>query len=456
MDSPPDGLSTLTQREREVAALVAEGLTNRQIAERLFISERTADGHLEHIREKLGVRSRAQITAWFIEQNRAPAPAITPVERRGGSRRPVAVVAAAIVVVLLASIALIAATRLGGRAQAGGPAISTAAGLGKPGPTGGGYSGDGGPATAAQLRRPLSVASAPDGSLYIAEDTNGAVRRVEASGVITTVVGGNEAPFKEGALGASVSVGAPRAVAMSGDGRLYICTHLGVFRLDRDETLHLLIAAPAAPWPGSFAGLAIALGDVLFISDRVAHTVLRLAPDGGLRTYAGTGEPGSSGDGGAATGAQLEMPTALAVDSKGDLFIADPGNNRVRRVDAATGAISTVAGSNDIYGFGGDGGPATRARLSLPTGVAVDAADNLYVADTGNNRVRKVSRAGRITSFVGSGSPGSGGDGGPAIAAQLFAPEGLAIDSAGNLYIADTGNNRVRKLRLQKAAGETA
>lgn len=450
MNGPPDGRAGLTRREREIAALVAEGLTNREIAERLFISERTADGHLEHIRDKLGVRSRSQITAWFIEQSRAPAPAPAPVQRRGAPHRLVAVFAALTLVVLLASIAVIA-TRLGGRAQAGGPLISTAAGLGQPGPTGGGYSGDGGPATAAQLRRPLSVASAADGSLYIAEDTNGAVRRVDASGVITTVVGGQQAPFREGALGASVSVGAPRAVAVSTDGRLYICTDLGVFRLDRDATLHLLIAAPAAPWPGSFAGLAIGVGDVLYIADRMGHTVLRLAPGAAVITYAGTGEPGSSGDGGAATGAQLEMPTALAVDSKGDLFIADPGNNRIRRVDAATGAISTVAGSNDIYGYDGDGGPATRARLGLPTGLAVDAADNLYIADTGNNRVRKVSRTGRITSLVGSGSPGLGGDGGPAIVAQLFAPEGLAIDPVGNLYIADTGNNRVRKLRLQTA-----
>jgi len=439
----------LTRRELEVAALVAEGLTNRQIAERLFISERTADGHLEHIREKLGVRSRSQITAWFIEQSRAPAAGLTPVERSGSRRRVALAAASAVVVLLSAAIGLIADTPLGRPAQPGGPVISTAVGFGKPGPDGGGHSGDGGPATAAQLRRPLAVAPAPNDSLYIADSFNGLVRRVDARGVITSVVGGQSVPFKEGALGTAVGVGSPRAVAASRDVRLYLSTDLGLYRLDRDGSLHSLLAASPAPWPGSFGGVAIGPGDAIFVADRVQHVVLRLASDGSIGAYAGTGEAGFSGDGGAATGARLEMPTALAVDSKGNLYIADAGNNRVRRVDFATGSISTVAGSSDIYGYGGDGGPASRARLSLPSGLAIDAADNLYIADTGNNRVREVSRAGRITTLVGSGSPGAGGDGGLAIKAQLFAPEGLAIDKTGNLYIADTGNNRIRKLLLR-------
>ena len=452
MNSPLDGRSRLSRRELEVAALVAAGLTNRQIAERLFISERTADGHLEHIREKLGVRSRSQITAWFVEQSRAPAAGVTPVELSSGSRRRVVLASAiAVMVVLLASVAFVVDRRVAGSGQPGGPVISTAVGFGKPGPDGGGYSGDGGPATASQLRRPLAVASARNGSLYFADSGNRRVRRVDASGVITTVVGGTQALFTEGALATSVDVGPPVAVAASRDGRLYLCTIGGLYRLDRDGSLHGVLAAP--PPPGSFAGLAIGPGDVLFVADRAHHAVLRLASDGSISTYAGTGEAGFSGDGGAATGARLEMPTALAVDSQGNLFIADPGNNRVRMVDVATGSISTVAGSGDVYGYGGDGGPASRARLSLPNGLAVDAAGNLYIADSGNNRVREVSRTGRITTIVGSGSPGAGGDGGAAITAQLFAPEGLAIDSAGNLYIADTGNNRIRKLRLRNGGG---
>src|SRR5215471_12710469 len=290
MNGPPDGRAGLTRRELEVAALVAEGLTNRQIAERLFISERTADGHLEHIREKLGVRSRSQITAWFIEQSR-PAAGPTPVERSSDSRRRVALAAASAVVVLLSvSIGLIADTPLSRPAQPGGPLISTAVGFGKPGPDGGGYSGDGGPATAAQLRRPLAVASAPSDSLYIADSFNGLVRRVDARGVITSVVGGQRAPFREGALATSVGVGFPLAVAASRDVRLYLSTDLGLYRLDRDGSLHSLLAAPPAPWPGSFAGLAIGPGDALFVADRVQHVVLRLASDGSIGAYAGTGE----------------------------------------------------------------------------------------------------------------------------------------------------------------------
>src|SRR5215472_17587512 len=248
MNSSLDGRSRLSRRELEVAALVAAGLTNRQIAERLFISERTADGHLEHIREKLGVRSRSQITAWFIEKSRAPAAGLMPIERSTGSRRRVALAAAiAVVVLLLASVVYIIDRRLAGSEQPGGPVVSTAVGFGKPGPDGGGYSGDGGPATASQLRRPLAVASAPNGSLYIADSRNGLVRRVDAGGLITTVVGGQGAPFTEGALATSVDVGPPVAVAASRDGRLYLCTILGLYRLDRDGSLYGVLAAIPAP-----------------------------------------------------------------------------------------------------------------------------------------------------------------------------------------------------------------
>jgi NHL repeat len=217
--------------------------------------------------------------------------------------------------------------------------------------------------------------------------------------------------------------------------------------------LHRLAQAPVAPRPGGLAGLAVDAHGTVYLADRAEHVVLRLAPDGSPSTYAGSGDPGSSGDGGAATGARLEMPTGLALDSKGDLYIADAGNNRVRKVDAATGTITTVAGSQDVYGYGGDGGPAIRARLSLPSGIAVDRGGDLYVADTGNNRVRKVTRDGIITTVAGSGSPGLAGEGGPASGAELFGPRGLAFDRAGDLYIADEGNNRVRKLSLRRAGG---
>lgn len=165
-----------------------------------------------------------------------------------------------------------------------------------------------------------------------------------------------------------------------------------------------------------------------------------------ITTAAGTGLQGSSGDGGAATAAQLSQPEHVAVDAAGNLYIADSGNYRIRKVDAATGIISTVAGTG-AQGSSGDGGAATSAKLSQPKGVALDAAGNIYIADTANNKIRKVTvSTGVIDTVAGTGSPGSSGDGGAATSAKLKQPEGVAVDAAGNIYIADTSNHTIRKV----------
>ena len=160
---------------------------------------------------------------------------------------------------------------------------------------------------------------------------------------------------------------------------------------------------------------------------------------------AGTGTPGFSGDDGPATTAQLMGPRGLAVAADGNLYIADFGNHRVRRVGLSSGRITTVAGTGTA-GFSGDDGLATAAQLANPTGVAVDAAGNLYIADNGNHRVRRVDPSGVITTVAGTGAQGFSGDRGPAIAAQLNSPVGVAVDTAGSLYIADRGNERVRRV----------
>ena len=161
-----------------------------------------------------------------------------------------------------------------------------------------------------------------------------------------------------------------------------------------------------------------------------------------IDTFAGNGTIGYSGDNGPATSAQLNQPWGVAVDAAGNVYIADTVNNRIRKV--ANGVISTVAG-NGTLGYSGDDGPATSAQLSWPAGVAVDSAGNLYVADQNNNRIRKVSN-GVITTVAGNGTPGYSGDNGPATSAKLYGPKGVAVDSAGNLYIADTSNQRIRKV----------
>tara|TARA_B100000686_G_scaffold349112_1_gene441718 strand:+ start:238 stop:2373 length:2136 start_codon:yes stop_codon:yes gene_type:complete len=184
-------------------------------------------------------------------------------------------------------------------------------------------------------------------------------------------------------------------------------------------------------------------GNVYF-SQHDHNSVMKVSPDGSISRYAGTGSSGFRGDGGPAETALLKRPAGLAFDSKGNLYIADRENHRVRKVDVK-GTITTIAG-NGTAGFEGDGGPATQARLNLPSGIAVDAKGNLYIADRSNERIRVVDTRGKISTYAGNGKEGWGGDGGPATKATLNKPFGLALDGQGSLYIADRGNNRVRKV----------
>jgi trimeric autotransporter adhesin len=222
----------------------------------------------------------------------------------------------------------------------------------------------------------------------------------------------------------------------------------------------ILIAPPSvgkarAPFSAP-AGVAVR-GTTVYISDVATSTIWSRDLLTGVETLiAGSQGSGYSGDGGPAGDAQLTEPRGLALDAAGNLFIADSGNHAIRKI-ALDGIISTVAGDG-IRGFSGDGGSAIRARLDTPAAVAIDSKGNLYIADTLNHRIRKVNRAGVIVTVAGSGAVstvghgtggfGFSGDGGPAVSAQLSLPEGVAIDSLGNLFIADTGNDRIRKVDL--------
>jgi len=271
--------------------------------------------------------------------------------------------------------------------------LTLAAGNGTPG-----FSGDNGPATNAQLNNPRGVAVDSAGNLYIADNGNNRVRKV-SNGVITTIAGNGGRGFSgDNGPAASAQLNFPTGVAVDSAGNLYIADY------DNER--------------------------------------IRRVSNGVINTVAGNGMPGFSGDNGPATNAQLSNPVGIAVDSAGNLYVADTGNYRVRRV--SNGVITTVAG-NGTRGFSGDGGPATSAQFDGDQGVAVDSAGNLYIADDGNYRIRKVSN-GVITTVAGNGTPGFSGDNGPATSAQLNLPDGVALDSAGNLYIVDLFNNRIRKV----------
>ena len=319
--------------------------------------------------------------------------------------------------------------------------------------------GDGGPATVAQLSLPYG-AVIDSGNLYIGDASNNRVRRVDlTTGTITTFAGtGVAGSSGDGGPATAAQLNVPRVVAV-GSGSLYI-TEYGGNRVRRVDLATGIITAIAGTGAAGFGGdggpataaqlnspVGLALDSRnLYISDYVNNRVRRVdLATGTISTFAGTGVAGFSGDGGPATAAQLNAPRLLAV-AQGNLYIADTANNRVRRVDLATGTITTFAGTG-VAGFGGDSGPATAAQLSSPYGVALDSG-NLYISDLTNQRIRRVDLAtGTITTIAGTGVAGSGGDGGPATAAQLNSPVGLALGS-GNLYIAQPAANRVRKVDL--------
>ena len=327
--------------------------------------------------------------------------------------------------------------------------ISTVAGTGSFGD-----SGDGGAATAATLNRPYGVALDGSGNLYIADTDNHRVRRVDTSGNISTVAGtGTLGDSGDGGAATAATLGLPIGVVVDGSGNLYIATGGGIRKVDATTGNISTVAlgsgfggdggaATAARLTGA-AGVALDGSGNLYIADSGNNRIRKVDTSGNISTTAGTG---ANGDGGAATSATLSSPEGVALDGSGNLYIADEGNHRVRRVDVATGNISTVAGTG-TSGFGGDGGAATAATLYFPRGVALDGSGNLYIADSGNRRIRKVDAAtGNISTVAGTGASGSSGDGGAATAATLRNPSGVALDGSGNLYIADSLNHRVRRV----------
>jgi ABC-type amino acid transport substrate-binding protein/DNA-binding CsgD family transcriptional regulator len=428
----------LTRRELEVADLVRDGLTNREMAARLFLSERTIEGHVAQICSKLGVRSRLQIATWVLEQEGRDQPAETPVLRAPvpGARvnrwSRVRLWLGAGLILLLAAGGVVASSRVSGPLP---PPLMIAT-------------------LQAGLNQPAGVVAASNrNTVYIADSGDNSIRILASDGTSEVLTG------KEKWLGLPLKN--PTGLAVDRAGRIYIA--------DTGNNRILVF-------------------DLYFMA-----------------VLAGTGKAGFAGDESAAGAAQLDAPEGVAVDSAGNVYIADTGNNRIREVDHATGVIKTVVGGGSTDPFSGnyldpltmrlthpegvavtsdgavvvadtrahaiyelphdaagsfgpmrrlagtgtrgsseDGGPAAAALISEPRGLAIDQQGNVVFADSGNNRIKKIDRHGVISTIAGSDAVGSAGDSGPALSASLAFPAAVSPDNQGNLLIADTGNARVR------------
>ena len=309
-------------------------------------------------------------------------------------------------------------------------------------------------ATAARLVNPRDVALDSSGNFYIAmqgQNNQGAIRKVDTAGVITTVAGGYTRGFSgDGGPAKAARLHGATGVAVDSSGNVYIADHENnrIRKVDTSGTI-TTFASTGISGP---RGLAVDSNDNVYVAQD--HRILKI--DGStdpptITTVAGTGSSGFSGDTGTATSAQLDEPFGVAVDSSGNIYIADSGNHRVRKVDVSEDppTIDTIAGSGSHTsgGFSGDGGAATAARLRSPYDVAVDSDGNVYIACYFNHRIRKVDVSEdppTIDTFAGSFGSGFGGDGGAANAARLNSPYGVEVASDGTVYIADANNRRIR------------
>ena len=329
------------------------------------------------------------------------------------------------------------------------------------------FGGDGGPAANASLNTPQGVAVDRVGNLFIADTFNHRIRRVDAAtGIISTIAGnGIQSSSGDGGAATNASLNSPSGVVIDSAGNLFIAEWFGsrIRRVDAGTGVITTVAGGGSGGDGEAAtnanlsityGLAIDNKGDLFIAD-VNHQRIRFvdAPSGLIRTVAGNGTSGFTGDGGQATNASLSFPVDVAADAAGNLFISDQGNLRVRRVDATGQVITTFAGAG-ASGFSGDGGAATNASFNNSRyGLALDGANNLLIADQSNQRVRRVEAlTGLITTIAGNGTQSFSGDGGQATNATLSSPVGLAVDEAGNIFIADAGNHRIRRVDVGSTA----
>jgi trimeric autotransporter adhesin len=326
-----------------------------------------------------------------------------------------------------------------------------------------GYSGDGGLATSATMRKPRSVAVDASGNIFFADNYNHRIRLVtKTTGIITTVAGDVASGYSgDGGLATSATLNYPYCVAVDASGNIYIADNYN-HRIRLVTKTTGIITTVAGDWTRGYSGdgglatsatlnypygVAVGASGNIYIAE---SNRIRLVTKttGIITTVAGDVASRYSGDGGLATSASLSFPYGVTVDASGNIYITDLGSNRIRLVTKTTGIITTVAG-NGTYGYSGDGGLATSATLNYPYGVAVGASGNIYIADTYNHRIRLVTKTtGIITTLAGDGTYGYSGDGGEARLSSITYPTGIAIDASGSIYVTDIDNHRLRVLLL--------
>jgi sugar lactone lactonase YvrE len=299
------------------------------------------------------------------------------------------------------------------------------------------------------------------GCIYLADYGNYCVRKVDENGIISTIAG-------SGGIGGSAVEGVSallarftllNGVALDTSGNFYV-TDQNNFRVRRviaGGTVNTVAGTGVKGYSGDTGfgiyaevgtpfGVVVDTAGNIYFSDETEQRIRKVNTAGIISTVAGNGVYGDTGDGGLATSAEINYPTGMTMDASGNLYFAEFNGNRIRKI-STSGFISTIAG-NGTAGFLGDGAKATLAELSAPYGVAVDSSGNVFIADEDNNRIRKVDTSGKISTVVGNGTAGYLGDGGLAISAEISAPWGVCVDAQDNLLIADAGNYRIRKVFL--------
>jgi len=283
---------------------------------------------------------------------------------------------------------------------------------------------------------PSGVAVDASGNVYVADQRNHLIRKITPDGVVSTLASGS----------ASTQFNYPTGVAVDASGNVYVADYANhrIRKITLEGRVDTLASGSASAQFNYPTGVAVDASDNVYVADSFNHRIRKITAAGEVSTLAGTGESGSmNGDG--ITEAQFNYPRGVAVDAEGNLYVTDEYNHLIRKITAA-GEVSTLAGTGESGSMNGEG--ITEARFNSPTGVAVDAEGNVYVADTSNHLIRKITAAGEVSTLAGTGESGSmNGDG--ITEAQFNYPRGVAVDAEGNLYVADTSNHLIRKIEYK-------